>query len=56
MNHACKILLSYYCSAQLFETAMIDWKAWVKIGKQMQLQVKEKKKEEKEANSKWQMM
>lgn len=24
MNHTCKILLSYYCSAQLFETAMIE--------------------------------
>lgn len=40
MNHCCKILLSYYCSAHLFETAVIDWKAWVKIGKQTQLQVK----------------
>lgn len=32
---------------------MIDWKAWVKIGKQTQLQVKGKEKKQQAVEDKW---
>lgn len=37
----------------VWESAMIDWKAWVKIGKQTQLQVKGKEKKQQTVEDKW---